>query len=301
MLSKRTDLAMEAREIWRESAGETTQLEGVEANDYQRGGLSVTKVRILDERGSKSLNKPCGTYVTIGLEGLARKENDYLARAAQAIADELGPMLGLSPHSSVLVAGLGNWDVTPDSVGPKVLEHVMVTRHLTEQLPDLFGSFRRVSAIAPGVLGTTGIESAEILRGVSQRCAPDCVIIIDALASRKLSRLCSTVQVADTGIVPGSGVGNSRAAMNRETMGVPVIAMGVPTVVDAATLAADLVEQAGIKDAGPDRFDALSAGLIVTPKEIDMQVADIAKILGYAINLALHTGISIEDINTFLS
>lgn len=301
MLSKRTDLAMEAQEIWRESAGETTQLEGVEAKDYTRGGLSVTKVRILDERGSKALNKPCGTYVTIGLEGLARKENDYLQRAAQAVADELLPMLGLTERASVLVAGLGNWEVTPDSVGPKVLENVMVTRHLTERLPDLFGSFRRVSAIAPGVLGTTGIESAEILRGVSQRCAPDCVIIIDALASRRLSRLCSTVQLADTGIVPGSGVGNSRAAMNRETMGVPVIAMGVPTVVDAATLAADLVEQAGITDVGHERFDALSGGLIVTPKEIDRQVADVAKILGYAINLALHTGIGVEEINTFLS
>lgn len=301
MLSKRTDLAMEAQEIWRESAGETTQLEGVEAKDYTRGGLSITKVRILDERGSKALNKPCGTYVTIGLEGLARKENDYLQRAAQAVADELLPMLGLTERASVLVAGLGNWEVTPDSVGPKVLENVMVTRHLTERLPDLFGSFRRVSAIAPGVLGTTGIESAEILRGVSQRCAPDCVIIIDALASRRLSRLCSTVQLADTGIVPGSGVGNSRAAMNRETMGVPVIAMGVPTVVDAATLAADLVEQAGITDVSHERFDALSGGLIVTPKEIDRQVADVAKILGYAINLALHTGIGVEEINTFLS
>jgi spore protease len=301
MNSKRTDLAVESHELWRESAQNTTKLEGVEASDYQKNGFTVNKVHILDERGSQALNKPVGTYITIGLEGLARKEGDYLTRASRVIADELLPLLGLKPETTVLVSGLGNWEVTPDSIGPKTLEHVMVTRHLTEKLPDLFGSFRKVAAISPGVLGTTGLETAEILRGVSQRSNPDLIIIIDALASRKLSRVCATVQIADTGIVPGSGVGNSRAAINKETMGVPVIAMGVPTVVDAATLAADLLEQAGKPNISPEELSPHGGGLIVTPKDIDQQIADIAKILGYGINLALHKDITVEDINTFLS
>jgi spore protease len=177
----------------------------------------------------------------------------------------------------------------------------MVTRHLVEKLPDEFGSMRRVSVLISGVLGTTGIESADFIKAVVQKLNPDRVLVVDALASRKMSRICRTVQLADTGIVPGSGVGNSRAAINKEMLGVPVTAIGVPTVVDAATLAADLAEQAGAQDLSVDELSQYGGGMIVTPREIDANVADISKLIGYGINRALHKNLSIDDINMFLS
>ena len=176
----------------------------------------------------------------------------------------------------------------------------MVTRHLVEQLPGFFGHLRPVAALTPGVLGTTGLESAEIIRGVIERSRPDVVLIVDALASRKLSRLCRTVQLADTGIVPGSGVGNARAALNRETLGVPVIAIGVPTVVDAVTLVGDMAESAGLADFDEQTLAPFGGGLMVTPKEIDTHVKDIARVVAYAVNLCLHPSLSFDDIGHFL-
>lgn len=301
MLTKRTDLAVEAHELWNESPEEKTILRGVKARDYTNQGCTVTKVSILDEEGSEALGKPCGTYVTVELTGLARHENDSFERCVRAIADEISKMVQIEPDQSVLVVGLGNWNITPDAIGPKTVDNTMVTRHLVERMPDVFGALRGVSALTPGVLGTTGLESAEIIRGVVDRSNPACIIVIDALVSRKLSRLCSTVQIADTGIVPGSGVGNARAAINREVLGVPVIAIGVPTVVDAATLAADLTESAGICDVPAEQLAPFGGSLIVTPKEIDSQVSDIAKVVGYAINMSLHDGLDIDEITGYLS
>ena len=193
------------------------------------------------------------------------------------------------------MVGLGNRAITPDAIGPKVHEYTLVTRHLVEGVPEHFGSFRPVASLAAGVLGTTGVESGEVVRAVCEKLRPACVIAVDALASRSLERLCRTVQLADTGITPGSGVGNHRFALDEKTLGVPVLAVGVPTVVYGATLAADLL--------GRDDLPPLGRGgeLLVTPKDIDSQVADLAKIVGYGISLALQPGMTVEDLELLLS
>ncbi|MGE4484359.1 MAG: GPR endopeptidase [Oscillospiraceae bacterium] len=301
MTERRTDLALEARELWQESAEKESQLPGVEAGEREVDNFMVTTVKVLDERGEKALNKPMGKYVTIELGSLCRREDGAFPKGVKVLADELRSMLGLIKKDSVLVAGLGNPDITPDAIGPKTVRNTMATRHLTEKEPEYFGNFRRVSVFESGVLGMTGVESAEMIKAVSDRLRPECVIVVDALASRRMARVCRTVQLADTGIVPGSGVGNSRSAINSETLGTKVIALGVPTVVDAATLAADLVEQAGMQGCKPEELEKFGGDMIVTPREIDSRVSDISKLLGYGINLALHDGLSVEDVDMFLS
>ena len=297
MWKQRTDLALEAKELWQQSASQQTKLEGVEAREHTREGFGVDVVQVLDKRGEQALGKPAGTYITLTLDGLKRREEDAFGRAARAIAGELTPLLAsLDESAPVLVVGLGNRAITPDAIGPLVHQHTMVTRHLVEQVPEHFGSFRPVASLSAGVLGTTGVESGSLIRAVCDAIRPACVIAVDALASRSLHRVCRTVQLADTGIVPGSGVGNHRKALNRETLGIPVIAVGVPTVVDGATLAMDLL--------GHEEPPELARGvenLMVTPRDIDSQVADLSKVIGFGINLALHKGLSVEDVELFLS
>lgn len=301
MLKRRTDLAVEATQLWQEQAGETTQLRGVQARDSVREGYKVTTVRILDESGAQALGKPVGTYITVELDGLLRREEDAFPRAARALAAELRGLLDLKEGDAVLVAGLGNRAITPDGIGPKAADHTLVTRHLVERVPEQFGAFRPVSALAAGVLGTTGMESGELVSAVVEKTRPACVLAVDALASRSLRRVGRTVQLSDTGIVPGSGVGNHRMALNRETLGVPVIAIGVPTVVDAATLACDLLSEAGREDLDPAALSGAGENLIVTPREVDTQVGDLAKVIGYGIDLALQSGLDVADIDLLLS
>ena len=292
--NRRTDLALEAQELWQESAGEQTQLKGVQARDSQREGYAVTTVRILDQEGAQALGKPAGTYVTLTVDGLARREEDAFGRAVRAVAAELTQLLaGL--EGPVLVACLGNRAVTPDAVGPKVHDHLLITRHLVDQPPEHFGAFRPVASVAAGVLGTTGVESGELVGALTGRLKPVCIIAVDALASRSLDRLCRTIQLADTGIAPGSGVGNHRHALDRESLGVPVIAIGVPTVVDGATLAADLLGTADLPPLGRE------GEMLVTPKDIDSQVNDLAKVIGYGITLALQPGLTLEDMELLMS
>jgi spore protease len=296
MRTRRTDLALEARELWRESAGETTQLPGVAAREGQREGYPVTTVEILDQQGARALGKPPGTYVTLTLDGLARREEDAFGRAVRALAGELGELLPpLPPGETVLVVGLGNRMITPDAVGPKVYDHTLVTRHLVAQAPEHFGAFRPVAALAAGVLGTTGVESGELVGSLCRSIRPACVIAVDALASRSLQRLCRTIQLSDTGIAPGSGVGNHRKALDRASLGVPVIALGVPTVVDAATLAADLMGTEDLPDLGAGR------DLLVTPKDIDSQVQELSRIIGYGIGLVLQPGLSLGELELLLN
>lgn len=296
MRMRRTDLALEARELWQEGAGGLTALPGVEARDGYREGISVNTVKILDGRGEKALGKPRGTYVTLTLEGLASREEGVFQRSVQAVAGELSPLLEEVPEKGlVLVAGLGNRAITPDAIGPKVHENVLITRHLVRQMPEHFGALRPVASLAAEVMGTTGVESGELVRAVCEKIRPACVVAVDALASRSVARLCKTVQIADTGITPGSGVGNHRMGLTRDTLGVPVIALGVPTVVDSATLAADLL--------GTDDLPDLGGGkdLLVTPKDIDSQVNDLAKVIGYGLSMALQPGISLEELELLLS
>lgn len=301
MLQRRTDLAVEAHQLWSESAKIETTLPGVRARDTTREGYPVTTVEILDQQGADALGKPIGTYITLDFSGLARREEDAFGRAARALAAELRGLLNLPEGASALVVGLGNRAITPDAIGPGAADHTLVTRHLIEQVPEHFGAFRPVAALAAGVLGTTGVESGELVKAVADKIKPACIIAVDALASRSMNKVCSTVQLADTGIVPGSGVGNHRAALNRETLGVPVIALGVPTVVDAATLTADVLAEAGRGELDPAALGGVGSDLMVTPRDIDQRVTDLSKVIGFGINLALQTGLTVEDVEMFLS
>ena len=295
----RTDLAVEAEQLWREQSAETSALPGIRATAEQRDGFRVSTVEVLDSRGEEAIGKPRGKYVTLELDGLIRREENAFARAAALLAEQLRSMTVWGENPNYLVVGLGNRDITPDAVGPETVDHVLVTRHLKQKLPEEFAGFRPVSAVCSGVLGTTGIESSDFVSAVTKEVRPAAVFAVDALASRSTARLCRTVQLADTGIVPGSGVGNARQALNRDTLGVPVIAIGVPTVVDAATLTLDLASRSGT-ELDPDSFGDVGS-MIVTPRDIDKNVRDIAKLIGYGLNLALHDGLTMEDIDMLLS
>lgn len=297
IFTKRTDLALEARELWQESAEKTTKLAGVKAEKYRREGYPVTRVDILDAHGAKTLDKPMGVYLTLDLTSYWQRKEDYFARAVRALGAELKTLL--PEDGAALVIGLGNRAMTPDAVGPLTMESVLITRHLMAAMPRQFGGFRPVSAFSTGVLGTTGVESAEAVRGLVGEVKPDFVIVIDALASRRTGRVCATVQLSDSGIVPGSGVGNHRAALNRETLGVPVFSVGIPTVVDAATLAADLLEESGVTEFDEKKLRSRKQPLTVTPRDIDAQVRELSRVLGYGVNWALQE-LEIEDMAALL-
>ena len=298
MKNIRTDLAMEVREMLREGSHSADELAGIEAQEETVRGMNVTRVRILDEQGEIALGKPRGSYTTVEMSGLVTRDTDLFPDAIAVVAEEIRAMLP-EIHGCTLVVGLGNRSITPDAVGAQAVDHIMVTRHLIEKLPEMFAGLEPVAAISPGVLGMTGVESREVIRGVAEHIRPDCIIVVDALASRRLSRLCRTVQITDTGIVPGSGVGNSRAAINREALGVPVIAVGVPTVADIRTVFRDTAEDAGI-EVSDAHLKSLTSDLMVTPKEIDVRVSDISRIIGYAINTALQPNVTVQDMDAFL-
>ena len=295
----RTDLALEAQQLWKKHAGAVTALPGVKAEEYQKGNFTVSLVEILDSRGEAALGKPQGRYLTVALDAFVRREENAFSEAAALLADLLRETAGLDNNGSYLVVGLGNRDITPDAIGPEAVDHILVTRHLKEKLPEDFAFFRPVCAFCSGVLGTTGIESSALVKAVTEMVRPDVVFAVDALAARDMERLCRTVQISDTGIVPGSGVGNARQALNRDTLGVPVVAIGVPTVVDAATMTLELAARAGVSLHASSLGEL--GGMIVTPREIDRNVKDIAKLVGYALNLAFHPGLNITDIDMLLS
>lgn len=297
MAQRRTDLALEAHQLWQEGAGEGAALPGVRAESRRREGFEVDAVTVSTQDAAQTLGKPQGVYITIELTGLLRREEGAFPRAVTAVAGELRPLL---PETGpALVVGLGNRAVTPDLVGPLTVDHLLVTRHLVAQIPEHFGHLRPVAAAAPGVLASTGMESSLVAGALCRQLAPACVIVVDALASRSLDRLCRTVQLSDTGVVPGSGVGNHRNPLNRETLGVPVLTVGVPTVVDGATLALDLLERGGKTGAG--RGD-LPGGddFFVTPREVDSRVADLGKVLGYGVSIALNPSLTVEDLTMLL-
>ena len=288
----RTDLAMEAKALWEKSAGKTTKLAGVRARERERDGFAVTDVHILDRRGEAALGKPAGRYVTLELPPLARD----VRPAAEALAAELRRLLRLQPGQGVLVAGLGNEAVTPDALGPLCLRGLFLTRHLIRHLPEQFGGVRPVSAVAPGVLATTGMESLELVRGAVRHVRPACVLAVDALAAAAPERLCRTFQLSDAGIVPGSGVGNHRNALTEETLGVPVIAIGIPTVVDAATIVGDALEKLM---SGEKEFDAVKYmgqhrmafaelnNMYMTGKDIDSVIKRVSYTVSEGINIAM--------------
>lgn len=282
MPGKRTDLALEAHEIWRQTTREES-LPGLHTAVSSCRGCTVTAVEITDEAAARALGKPRGRYLTLELPPQAQT-GSALSDAARVLGEQLQALLAQSLHRA-LVIGLGNASMTPDAIGPLTLRHVLITRHLRQRQP--FSSLTSVSALAPGVSGSTGMEALEVLRGAVRAVQPEVVIAVDALASRALSRVCSTVQLSDTGIVPGSGVGNDRRALNQKTLGVPVIAVGVPTVVDAVTLAQDVLEEAHAAAVDPAALRGHDAGVMVTPRDIDARVRALARLIGYGIDLAL--------------
>lgn len=291
----RTDLAVEAIENHKTAAA----LPHVRQSDRTLEGFAVYEVRILSEDAAREIGKPQGRYLTLELDALIRREEDAFPRACKALSTLLRELLPHPNDGPVLIAGLGNRMITPDAIGPQTADHVIATRHLVAQSPAIFADWRPVSALVPGVLGQTGVETGEVICGVLDRVRPAAVIAVDALAAGRLSRLLRTVQLADTGITPGSGVGNARAALNKETLGVPVIAVGVPTVVDGATLAHEISSQLG--QPACEALDDLSQPVMITTRDIDREVADISRMIGYAVNMALHPHLSVADIDLYLS
>lgn len=291
----RTDLAVEAIENHKTAAA----LPHVRQSDRTLEGFAVHEVRILSEDAVREIGKPQGRYLTLELDALIRREEDAFPRACKALSTLLRELLPHPNDGPVLIAGLGNRMITPDAIGPQTADHVIATRHLVAQSPAIFADWRPVSALAPGVLGQTGVETGEVICGVLDRVRPAVVIAVDALAAGRLSRLLRTVQLADTGITPGAGVGNARAALNEETLGIPVIAVGVPTVVDGATLAHEISSQLG--QPACEALDDLSQPVMITTRDIDHEVADISRMIGYAVNMALHPHLSVADIDLYLS
>ena len=281
----RTDLALEGVEQLRQG-GDISRLEGVCAAEYTRHGYGVTDVRVATKQAAEAVGKPEGRYVTIDLRPYFRREEGFFARAARCLASELRTLLpGVGEDWPVLVAGLGNRGMTADAVGPLALESLLVTRHMVRSLPRQFRGFTPVSALAPGVLAATGMEALELLRGAVQATGCAAVIAVDALAARSRERLCATVQLGDTGLIPGSGVGNHRKAIDKTTLGVPVVAVGVPTVFAAHLLG----------DGQPE-----DDPLFLTPRDIDGKVRELGRVIGYGVTLALQEGLSVEDVTGLL-
>jgi len=293
----RTDLAMEVRESIPE------EIDGVISSESQIGGVKITKIKITCESGAQKLEKPLGDYITVEVPSFTDNISE-LDERLEVIKTEIESLI--PEKGEILVCGLGNDDITPDSIGPKVAEKILATRHISGELAKTIGlsGLRSVCVISPGVLGQTGIETGEIILSLVQKIKPAAVIVIDALASRKLSRLGCTVQICNSGISPGSGVQNKRLEISNKTLGIPVIAIGVPTVVDGATLAVDLVQESGSSgdiDALHKAVEPRGSQMMVTPKEIDLLVERAAKLLSLAINCAIQPTLSTEDILELVS
>lgn len=278
VINGRTDLASEALGVgWKEK--ET--LPGVRAWEEELEGLPVTGVEVLTEEGAAALGKPVGRYFTLELSVRFDRGAEDFPRAAEAVAEMIRRCVQMREVSTAFIAALGNPDITPDALGPLAASNILVTRHLKQTDPETFRGFCSTVLCRTGVLGTTGLESARQVRTLCQELKPELVLAVDALAGAQVSRLCRTVQVCSSGISPGSGVGNDRQALNRETLGVPVVAIGVPTVIDAANLS--------------DRPEL--ASMFVTPRNIDSAVRAAGKLIGYGVNLALHEGLTVADID----
>lgn len=288
----RTDLAMERLALAKIYHGRGRGVDGVSHRRTTICGVGVHEMLVETEEAAHILCKPVGKYYTISMDKMIKRCDDGFIDGAKCIATLLQKLM--PERGRVLVVCLGNPRITPDAIGPACSRHIMVTRHLKEYMPDTFADFGSVSMVCPGVLGTTGIETAHIVKGAVDAVQPDGVIAVDALAARSTDRLCRTVQITDTGIEPGSGVGNRRYALSRETLGVPVISMGVPTVVDADTFIYDMTD-------GEGHSRSRGEGMLITPREIDTVVADSAKLMAYGTNFALHNGLTLEDIDLFTS
>lgn len=311
MYNFRTDLALERRDIY-QKANKLNQIDGVESTEEEiNDNIKVSRVKITNSKGEEALGKPIGTYVTIDVKKLKMAGEEEIQKTSEVLTDELKKIVEMHVNNQedILIVGLGNIYVTPDALGPKVINEIDVTRHIIKYLPQYVDEATRpVSAISPGVLGTTGIETVEILKGIVENIHPKLLIVIDALASRSIERISSTIQISDTGIVPGAGVGNTREEISENSLGIPVVSIGIPTVVELATLVSDgidifidrLQEKAESNEylnklQQNDKYEevkeALNVGdynMIVTPKEIDDLIENMKDIVARGINFAVN-------------
>lgn len=308
----RTDLALEAKEQYEGESGQIKELQGVlvETSFLEGTNGNLTKVTILNKEGELALQKPIGTYLTIEAEDLPRPDEDYHSQISKELSRQLLTLLPEQTRKSILVVGLGNREVTPDALGPKVVEHLCITRHIRlANLPTFLKKEYDISGIVPGVMAQTGMETYEIVKGIVDKTHPTAVLVIDALAARSTKRLNTTIQLSDTGIHPGSGVGNHRKALTQETLGVPTISIGVPMVIDAATIVGDTMEHliTALEEAHMvqglnqtmeefeeedkrqlilELMDERLRKMYVTPKDIDASVEQISFTISEAINQA---------------
>ncbi|EEK91832.1 Germination protease [Bacillus cereus BDRD-ST24] len=355
--SIRTDLAVEAHQMLQESQEEQKGIQGVIVKEREEEGTIITKVTI-DEAASEAMGKKPGNYLTLEVQGIRQQDTELQQKVERIFAKEFSNFLeevGVTKEASCLIVGLGNWNVTPDALGPIVVENVLVTRHLFQLQPEsVEEGFRPVSAIRPGVMGITGIETSDVIYGIIEKTNPDFVIAIDALAARSIERVNSTIQISDTGIHPGSGVGNKRKELSKDTLGIPVIAIGVPTVVDAVSITSDTIDfilkhfgremkegnkpSRSLLPAGfsfgekkklteedmPDEksrnmflgavgtleeeekrrliYEVLSPlghNLMVTPKEVDTFIEDMANVIASGLNAALHHQIDQDNTGAY--
>lgn len=310
MINFRTDLALERRDLYRKANNVKDEIPGIETEEEEKKNTKITRVKITNNEGANAIGKPIGNYITIDIKNLKLATEEEIQTFAECLADELSNLyeIHLNGKEDILVVGLGNMGVTPDALGPSVVKDIDITRHLLKYAPQyLEPNTRPVSAVAPGVLGTTGIETQEILKGIVENVNPKLVIVIDSLASKSIERISSTIQIADTGIVPGAGVGNARRELSKETLGIPVIALGIPTVVEAATIAADsidlfiekLQEESNSNEylnelKRKDKYEMIKEVLIpndynfiVTPKEIDGLIENMSSVVARGINISL--------------
>lgn len=276
----RTDMASEAHRLWKESADKVSSLRGVKAEEETIENLTVMAVEILDEEGARALQKPCGLYYTLELPAHFERGAEEFGSAVKAAAELVRRCIH-GQAENILVAALGNPDITPDALGNLAASYLLVTRHLKQLSPNEFPYFASLALCRTGVLGTSGIESAAHIATLCEKIKPDLVIVIDALAGADSERLCRTVQFTNAGLAPGSGVGNDRQTLNEEQLGVPVVAIGMPTVIDA-------------------QFFGGPAGMFVTPRSIDTAVRAAGRVIAYGVNLAVHREISIEDIDALV-
>ena len=319
-MNKYTDLALEAHNLVAERTG--GEIQGVNLNESQSANAKITRIEIMDENGARTMGKPMGNYITIESEGLKGQNRVIHDELTEILGNELAGLLNYNRSVPVtFIVGLGNWNATPDALGPGVLNHLMVTRHLyDESPPEVREGMRSVCALSPGVLGLTGIETAEIIKGVVEKVKPDLIIAIDALAARSTRRLGQTIQLSDTGIYPGSGIGKDRLGINRETMNIPVIALGVPTVVDASTIVGDALEsllksnlfskteqerfrhvdEREVNNSIRNFLSSDIGSLIVSPKGVEELIKDVSRIIAGGINVALHPEITPENLSLYL-
>ena len=312
MISIRTDLALEATEICEE---QSTALDGVVVDTKELEDCTITTVEIINEIGSKIMNKEIGKYITLESDLMKFDDDDSREKVINYLKDELIEIFGTDQSKKTLIIGLGNWNITSDALGPRAVSKTLVTRHIFKNYnKDYDDDFSEVAALSPGVMGITGIETVEIVKSIVDKIKPDRVVAIDALASRKMDRVNSTIQISTGVIAPGGGVGNKRKALDKSYLGVDVIAIGVPTVVDAATLTIDVLDLAidnlievsqensefykmltKLKEEEKyqlikDSLDPYDKNLIVTPKDIDETIENLAIIISEGLNRSLHPG-----------